>query len=567
MAMAVQDSVLEELNRACTPFTSYQSVASALAIAADEERSDTEADHLHAPCAAMLFFTQPDGTFRGDYMGPGPEPWPRRADELSPDVHAVWSAYADAASHPTVRARLHHLLWTIRHGDRPVTHLQAAIAGYRQAVPGLLTGTEPLVTANRWTAGQALRAAHTLAVATRQPELGDIVTEMLGLADTALGWPEHAPGVVCAMTEPLLADKMNHTQLRPLLERAIDHYRNDSHSHIAFLDQLRRTEPDPDAQRQIDERIVAAATTNADQLSGLAKLTQLEEAAVLARDRGLADALDRIRRTQQKLTPKDLELTPIVTSLQLPTHLIDAARAVIDEAADLEQGLQTIAATTPALADPTETDQHGLIRLPTALLNLNGPVVTAVSDTESPTGQHLIDTRVLSLDLHGLLVAAQLDRINERFAPTQDQLLALLERPPLAPAARMRGLARAFMAFWDHDDDVAIALVLPRIEGLLRRRLQAADVPVIQHAKGDRPGQVSQLGTLIMGMEAAGYPHPWPTVFRALIGGPEDGMNLRNNVLHDLVDTPPRHRIALALQASLAVFLLLPEDDERTSTS
>lgn len=163
---------------------------------------------------------------------------------------------------------------------------------------------------------------------------------------------------------------------------------------------------------------------------------------------------------------------------------------------------------------------------------------------------------MFSLDVHGLLLEAQLDRIHERFAPTGEALLALLTRDPLAPAARMRGLARAFQAFWDHDDDIAIALVLPRIEGLLRRRLQAADVPVIQHAQGDRPGQVSQLGSLISGMEQAGYPEPWPTVFRVLLGGPTDGMNLRNNILHDLQDTPARHRIALTLPAALTVLLL-----------
>ena len=28
-------------------------------------------------------------------------------------------------------------------------------------------------------------------------------------------------------------------------------------------------------------------------------------------------------------------------------------------------------------------------------------------------------------------------------------------------------------------------------------------------------------------------------------------MNLRNDVLHDLVDCPPRHRVALTLQATL----------------
>ncbi|MFF4291513.1 hypothetical protein ACFY0R_40465, partial [Streptomyces sp. NPDC001633] len=61
-------------------------------------------------------------------------------------------------------------------------------------------------------------------------------------------------------------------------------------------------------------------------------------------------------------------------------------------------------------------------------------------------------------------------------------------------------------------------------------------------------------------MPDAGYPEPWPTAFRTLLGGPTDGINLRNDVLHDLMDTPSRHQIALALQAALTVlFLPLPD--------
>nr|WSW63216.1 DUF4209 domain-containing protein [Streptomyces sp. NBC_00998] len=202
--------------------------------------------------------------------------------------------------------------------------------------------------------------------------------------------------------------------------------------------------------------------------------------------------------------------------------------------------------------------------MPTAHLNLNGPVVTAFSEEGTAAGTGRTDAHVFSLGIHGVLIEAQLDQLHERFAPTEEQLLDQLTNPPLAPATRMRGLARALRAFWEHDDDVAITLALPRIEGLLRRRIQAADVAFIQHQQGDRPGQVSQLGSLISDMGKAGYPEPWPTVFRTLIGGPTDGMNLRNNVLHDLVDTPPRHHIALVIQAALSL-LFVPLEDPANS--
>lgn len=558
--------VLKTLDDASAPFISYPQMVTVLADTAEAgDCTEAEKEHLHALGAAMFFTHQSDGTWLGSYRGAGPDSWACSPDQLPPGVHAVWTAYADTTAHPAVLARLHHLLWTVRHGDRPITHLQAAITNYRHAASVLLaadTGSHPLI--SRWQAVDALCTAYDLAAAFRQPQITDIITEMLDVADAALSWPEPAHGVINAMTEPLLGDKKNHPQLHSLLQRAVDHCHDGSPDQVEILKDLRQTEPDPDAQRRIDERIIAALISQAEEQEGLAKLVHLEQAATFARDHGLTNALDQLRRIQQKLNPEDLGLTRVTTPVNLPRIFIDTARAAIDATDSLDQALQTIALTLPVIVDPVDADQHGLIRLPTLRLNLNGPLVTNTSDS-SLAGQDLINARIFSMDFHGIRIEAQLDQLKKRFTPTTDQLLTALTDPPLAPASRMRGLARALHAFWEQDDDTAIALTLPRVEGLLRRRLQEADIAVIQHAQGSTPGQVSQLGSLIGKMKDAGYPEPWPTAFRALLGGPTDGINLRNGVLHDLVDTPPRPRIALALQAALTV-LFLPLPDSPAST-
>ncbi|MFF7987678.1 hypothetical protein ACFZDK_53025 [Streptomyces sp. NPDC007901] len=203
---------------------------------------------------------------------------------------------------------------------------------------------------------------------------------------------------------------------------------------------------------------------------------------------------------------------------------------------------------------------------------MNGPVVTTTPPAKTGPRPAGTDTRTLVLDLHGLHLEAQLDRIQERFTPTFDNLLALFVHPPVAQPERMRGLARAFQAYFEHDDDVALELAPIRIEGLLRRHLKAMDIPVVQHAQGDRPGQVSQLGALIGDMEPAGFEAPWPAVFRHLLADPNEGMNLRNEVLHDLAERrTPRHRIALVLQAALVVLRAItahepPEEEPKADT-
>jgi hypothetical protein len=555
---AVENTVLTALDAASAPYALHSLVAEGLAAAADKQVwSEAEVRHLDALRAAMLFFAQPDGLFRGEYQGAGPEPWPRDLEQVAERAREVWAIYARAASHPAVRARLHRLLWAARHGDKPINHLSAAVDAYRQAVPVLLEGPLPLASIGRMQAADSLVAAYELAVATRQPVLEDVVAEMLALAGTALGWDDPAPGVVTTVTRPLLDHKERHDTVRPLLERAADRYRADVHVHVAFLADLRRTESDADERRRLDERIVDAYIDRAAQFGGVATLMCLEEAAAHAGRAGLTEALDKIRRRQQSLTREDLDLARIRTPLRLPSDFFDPSLAVIDAADSLSEALWTIAATPPPVAETAETGdtpdlETGFLRLPTAKINMNGPVVTTApgQGARRPVGT---DARTFFMDLHGLLVAAQLDRVQERFSPTTDQLLTLFTHPPAAPPEHMRGLARAFQAYFEHDDDVAITLALTRVEGLLRRHVKAVGVPVIQHAQGDRPGQVSQLGSLITSMDEAGFGTPWPTVFRLLLADPNEGMNLRNDVLHDLVVCPPRHRIALVLQSALVL--------------
>ncbi|GHE51435.1 DUF7380 domain-containing protein [Streptomyces capitiformicae] len=556
----VHPSVLAALDAASSAsYPSHSIVAEGLAVAADRQAwPEAELRHLEALRAAMLFFTRSDGTFRGEYHGSGEAPWPREVRQIPQDAQEMWAAYAQAAHHPAVRARLHHLLWAARHGERPIEHLRAAVDAYRQTAPILRDGTGTLASIGRMQAADALVAAYGLAASTGQPVLADVVADMLDLADMALGWEDPAPGVVATLTEPLLEHREYHDRLRPLLERAVDVYRSDLHNGVLFLTDLRKTAADDDERSAIDQRVIDAYTDHAERFGGVAKLMCLEEAAAYAQKMGLAEALEEIRRQQQRLTREDLDLARIGLPIQIPAGFFTPALTAIDAADDLGEAFRAVAAATPLLPKAADTPiledtLQGLLRLPTAKINMNGPVVTTplAKAGSRPVGT---DTRTLVLDLHGLQLEAQLDRIQERFAPTVDDLLALFVRPPVAPPERMRGLARAFQAYFEHDDDVAVELALIRIEGLLRRHLKATDISVIQHAQGDRPGQVSQLGALIADMKTAGFEAPWPTVFRLLLADPNEGMNLRNEVLHDLTERrPPRHRIALVLQAALVV--------------
>ncbi|MFE0187971.1 hypothetical protein [Streptomyces sp. NPDC058989] len=554
--MDVDSAALEVLDSAARPFESYDLVGSALVAALGQpEGTAQQRQHLEALAAGFFFHLNSDYSFEGGYRGSAAAPWPRDVGDVPVEVRGVWAAYAKAATHPALRARLRHLLWVAKDKDggrRPIDHLQAAVEDYRQAVPLLLAAGGPHATVSRWKAMVGLRTAYELAISTKQPSLPGIVTEMLSLADEAMGWPESSPGVVGAIVELLMEHKEHHDALRPLVERAADHF-SDPHVRIDFLKDLRRIESDAEGRRSIDERISDTYAAHSERLGGFGKLLCLEEAAVHARDASLSDAYERFQGQQQSLAADDLQLSLIGVPVSLPSDFFDAANAVIDAAADVGEALGVVVSTPPALPDVADGADQGqdFLRLDTVKINRNGPVITTTIPAQGSIGHRAgADPRLLVMEVHGLLVGAQLDRVRERFGAQLDGLFELFTHPIVTPAEKAKVIARIFRAYWENDDDVAITLALRTVEGMLRRYLKAMGIPVIQHVKGDRVGQVDQLGTLIRKMES-GQLGDLMTFFRLLLADPTEGMNLRNDVLHDLVDCPPRHRIALVLQTIL----------------
>ncbi|WP_042388433.1 DUF4209 domain-containing protein [Streptacidiphilus melanogenes] len=157
---------------------------------------------------------------------------------------------------------------------------------------------------------------------------------------------------------------------------------------------------------------------------------------------------------------------------------------------------------------------------------------------------------VFALDLSGIPTAVRLDRIRERFAPDEVELTLALAHATVLPVPRARTLAHAFQYFWLGKLDAAACIALPHIEQILRQLLRP-QVPIVSVAKGQTPGTIDQLGRPIRNMPAAGYPADWSRALELLLTHPGRGVNLRNDVCHGLIGTPPKNRVALIRQAAL----------------
>ena len=260
----------------------------------------------------------------------------------------------------------------------------------------------------------------------------------------------------------------------------------------------------------------------------------------------------------------DLGLSPsaAVCRCSCRQQELDAALAEVDQAANLAEALWRIAAASAPAGDIAVAQDAAQILIRTApfassiarsRINPVGPVPVSPASSD-PLASTQARFQVLYLNRRGLAIAAQLDRVRERFEPDESGLTDVFAHDAIGSASKTGMLVHAFRHFWAGQDDAAVHLALPRVEDLLREIERSSNVPVVSVAQGRTPGGMSQLGSLIAAMPAAGFDQNWTRSFELLLTDGEHGLNLRNEVGHGLCDCPPRHHVALVLHAAL--FLL-----------
>ncbi|MFC7983623.1 DUF4209 domain-containing protein [Streptomyces sp. NPDC057336] len=543
----VEPGVLDVLMHAAKDAASHEAIAAVLA-AADIGTNAAAAQQREALLAALrlrLSGTGKSQDFAATLAGDPLNERPASLSDATADQLEVWSAYAEAVGHPFVRGHLHHLLLAAGHGSKP-EHIRGAVAGYLDAAP-LLLGAPERFSGLRG-ATTCLRQAGDLARTFNQPDLCKRVTDdTVAMAERVLAAVEDEPQIMAGLLEGLRVQRYDVTDLA---ERAAQRYASDVHTHVDFLKLLQKQAPDS-RRTEIDTAIVSALLAAADAETGFRRHNLLTQAATEARDRGLSELRVRAEMALQQTDPDSLGWTRIGGPIMLPQGLFNWARAHIDTATGLQDALwRTAVDVHPAMREQAADARarEGLWRIPRTRINTAGPV--QVAPPADADDDHVVELQVRAIDILGYLTVEQLDRIHERFAPDEAELVTALVHDTVLPEARARTLSYAFRYFWLGELDAAACTALPQIEQILRQLLRSR-VPIVSVAKGQTPGAVDQMGGLLRSMPAAGYPRDWSRALELLLVDPDRGMNLRNKVCHGLIDTLPKHRVALILQAAL----------------
>jgi hypothetical protein len=514
--------------------------------------------HLDAVRAAIGFRLLPGGTFSGEYAGALSAPWPRTIDQVGPDALLMWAAYADAAASPVVRAHLHHLLAAAK-ADRPHVHARAAITAYRDAVSTFQAAD---TVSTRVRVAESLVHAFGLARGMNQKDLiGPVVTDIVTMVENMLDTAPPALGLLHRLLDALVAANADSATVSALIERAVTASEDDIILHQAFLGLLRRLGVDDVGRKAVDRRIVAAMIDTAEKKrTGMLSLLLFNDAATKAQQAGLTDLAEEARKKMQAMEVQNLGMAVFRMPLQLTPAERDTALVEVDQARTLAEALWRIAAMPAPAGTDAEAERAAKAVMPNAPLatgiargsvNPAGPVPTAPASTDGLENTKAIYRKIAMLRA-GLAFEVQLDRVWERFAPSVEDLAAVLDCAELGTASRTKMLARAFKFYsTGEDDDASVHLAVPRVEALAREIVRGHGVPMLTVAQGATNGGVVQLGTLISNMEKIGFDEDRRHSFALTFTDGERGLNVRNDVCHGLIDCPPRPVVALVLQAAL----------------
>ncbi|KOV78627.1 hypothetical protein ADL01_15015 [Streptomyces sp. NRRL WC-3618] len=532
----IEPSVLTALMAAAKDAVS--NAAAAFSLAAMDVGSSTAVEQRDALVAALR--RRPSEVLKARTE-------PREAPPIPPTTPAqleIWSLYADHVDDPLLRGHLHHLLLDAGHGRRP-DHVRGAASGYLDAVQLLLAAQDGH---GLLRAARCLKRAGELSLKFKQHAVRERATkDAVALAERLLAGAEDEGRPLLVVLETLQTLECD---VADLAERAADLFARDVDVRLGFLDALRK-DAVPSRHTEIDAAVVHTLLDAADTAdAGHRRLYFLTEAATQAQKRGLPDLRARAEMALQQTTP---EWTSIRTEGTIPRALIAGQQARVDAAEDLRTALWlTVQDIHPAMRAQAEAEAdgalEGLLRIPRSRINPAGPVF--VRPPVEADDDLAVAMQVRGLGLFGILTAIQLDRIHERFRPDEFEMTAALAHEAVLPEPRARTLAQAFCYYWLEEFDAAACVALPQVEQILRELLRSR-VPVVSVVWGPSPGGVDLLGKLLQSMPEAGYPADWSRALELLLVDPDRGMNLRNDILHGLADTPSKHHVVLILQAAL----------------
>ena len=371
-----------------------------------------------------------------------------------------------------------------------------------------------------------------------------------------LGRSERAPGVVLPLLEALHDDSsLGRDRVRELASACREEYADDPWS-LGRVNDVLVALTDPAEHQVLALEQVDAFRRLANESDGIQRLLFLQQAAEAARLAGASSVADELRVEIEGLGPDDLALRQLEVGVNVDASAIEGHIAWLVGSDGLESALARLGSVVPSGSQPDNREfieelrrEHPLSSIfPTRVLGPANSVLVEVG-AEDSLDHELTQHEARSAAFYSTLLPRAIRGIIQKYGPDLETLGNALTCD-VVDASAARGIARATLELCAGEADVAGHLLAPRLERVIRSWVQSLGIPVTTDATGRRVGGVRGLGSLISALNGH-IDESWRRYLRAVFD--PRGLNLRNRILHGLVDEVDETAGGLMIHIACAV--------------
>ncbi len=419
---------------------------------------------------------------------------------------------------------------------------------------------------------RALELARTINDLERE---GKVTPEIILWTRRAMAETEPQPGVALPLIEAILRlpEDRQPAELDALLDEAVETYREDPWITQEVLDLKAARLKGGTARGLLRQGQVEAWRRAAEKATGLVKISFLQRALDLARLHGLNETADALRRELQEISPEDLDLKEVSSSVSVSSQQVEEyVEAFIGDS--WKRSLERMGAIGPPSGEyeanlaevEQQIKQFPIQYLVTKIILGPGNIpIAAIQGEEQHREAALIEREATAIALGAHFRAEVLDRIKNRFGTPRDDELTEFFTTPLISEEVAERIGRALALFWESQFDESALVLLPRIESVIRAIVREMGLAIMVEAQGDRPGRVKMLRELLSSLRGR-YEESWRRYLVNLLVEPL-GTNLRNTHLHGLRASADRDEAAILIHVAchLRLIRLTPQSPPDSS--
>jgi hypothetical protein len=491
-----------------------------------------------------------EGVF-GAQIQIGGRVFPRPLLEIEDAELMLWERYADATGdQPLAASRLNDLLWVRRHGEDLGARGRAAFEGYL----GLAQEVESMDAVE-----SLLRATE---IATEMKDHGRVAEAVarsmeMGRAEIETG-EEWRPGIPLNLLEEIveLAPEHHPEELGEVLAAAAVRYRRDPYI-AQSVSELQEALAGPNEREVIQRSQVARWREEAAAGDGLMRYVRLQEALGLARRYGLAELAEEILAEMQSIDEADLDMKPIGASFEVTKEESEEVDRHIESYGALgswQAALERFGSEGPPSGDAAANaeltrelaERYPLHRIfPTVVLGPHAaPITTAAGDQEHDRIE-LARHEAMRILIWAPIGVRVLDKIGEAYGePGREELTEFFTTELIDPEVGAR-IADSLLRHLSGDLEGALHILIPQLEAAIRGVAARAGIVVIKTPRGEDPGGVRALGSILAALEGR-IDESWRRYLRNALTDVL-GINLRNLVSHGLHGRANETQLAIAL--------------------